>query len=179
MTNTPAFVENGRLDIVAVNQLGYALYSSAFEDPARPANFARFAFFNPRSTEFYPDWEGAANTTVAQLRTAAGRDPYDKSLSDLIGELCTRSEEFRTRWAAHNVRLHQSGSKHFNHPVVGRLHLAFEAMELSASPGLKLIAYSAEPGSASQDALNLLASCAATLDRDDPAETTTRDKHTS
>ncbi len=121
----------------------------------------------PRASEFYPDRDGAANTTVAQLRAAAGRDPYDSGLSDLIGELCTHSEEFRTRWAAHNVRLHQTGLKHFHHPVVGGLDLAFDAMELSASPDLKLIAYSAEPGSPSQDALNLLASWAATLDRDD------------
>ncbi|WP_407691349.1 helix-turn-helix domain-containing protein [Saccharopolyspora mangrovi] len=169
MASTPAFVQNGCLDIVAFNRLGYALYSEVFEEPARPANFARFAFFNPRSHDFYPDWDGAANTTVAQLRTAVGRDPYDKALTDLIGELCTRSEEFRSRWAAHDVRLHQSGLKHFHHPVIGAIHLAFEAMELAANPGLKLIAYSPEPGTASEDALNLLASWAATLDREDHA----------
>lgn len=170
MTDAPAFVRNGRLDVLAANRLGYALYAPVFDNPARPANLARFAFLDPRATEFYPDWEGAANTTVALLRTEAGRDPYDKALTDLVGELATRSDDFRVRWAAHNVRLHQTGVKQFRHPVVGDLSLAFEAMPLPADPGLTMTAYSAEPGSAYQDALRLLASWAATQDGA-PAET--------
>lgn len=171
MTDAPAFVRNGRLDILAANRLGYALYSPVFDDPVRPANLARFNFLNPRATDFYPDWDDAANTTVALLRTEAGRDPYDKGLSDLIGELSTRNETFRTRWAAHNVRLHRTGAKHFHHPVVGDLSLTFEAMELSADAGLTLTAYSAEPGTPSQDALNLLASWSATISQPDTART--------
>jgi transcriptional regulator with XRE-family HTH domain len=162
MTDTAAFVRNGRLDIVAANRLGRALYTLALEDPAQPPNLARFAFLDPRATEFYPDWDEAANTTVALLRTEAGRDPCDRSLSDLVGELATRSEPFRVRWAAHDVRLHQTGTKRFRHPVVGDMTLGFEAMPLPADPGLTLTAYSAEPGSASQDNLKLLASWSAT-----------------
>lgn len=172
MTNTPAFVQNGRLDLVAVNRLGHALYSPMFDGPARPANFARFVFLSPRGTELFADWDSAADTAVSLLRTEAGRDPYDKGLSDLIGELSTRSEQFRTRWATHIVRLHQSGRKQFHHPVVGALDLTFDVMDLAAHPGLKLVAYTAEPGSASEDALNVLASWAATLDRDDQAQPT-------
>ena len=143
-----------------------------YEDPARPANLARFAFLDPQAHASYPNWDDAANTTVALLRTEAGRNPFDRSLSDLVGELSTRSETFRTRWAAHNVRLHRSGAKHFHHPVVGDLTLGFEAMELSADTGLTLTAYTAEPGSASEDALKLLASWAATHDRANQAATT-------
>ena len=99
---------------------------------------------------------------MAILRTEAGRDPYDRGLTDLVGELSTRSEEFRTRWAAHNVRLHYTGRKHFRHPVVGDLHLMYEALDLSADAGLSLLVYTAEPGSATGDALRLLASWAAT-----------------
>ena len=98
------------------------------------------------------------------LRTEAGRDPYDKALTDLVGELCTRSDAFRVRWAAHDVRLHRTGLKHFHHPVVGDLHLSYEVMELPADPGLALIAFSAEAGSPDDDALKLLASWAATHD---------------
>lgn len=158
MTEVPAFVRNARLDILAASQLGYALYSPVYDDPARPANLARFAFLDNRARDFYPDWEGAANTSVALLRTEAGRNPHDRALTDLIGELVTRSDTFRTRWAAHNVRLHQSGTKRFNHPAVGELSLTFEAMELSADSGLTLTAYTAEPGTASADGLKLLAS---------------------
>ena len=162
MTDAPAFVRNGRLDILAANPLGEALYAPAFDTPDRPVNLARFCFLDPRADDLYPDWNDAANTTVALLRTEAGRDPYDRALTELVGELATRSDEFRARWAAHNVRLHHTGVKHFQHPVVGRLDLAFEAMPLPADPGLTLTAYSAQPGSPAHDALRLLASWAAT-----------------
>ena len=166
MANAPAFVQNARLDLVAHNRLGHALYAPMLADPVQPANFARFIFFGRRATELFADWDDAADTAVALLRTAAGSDPYDKNLSDLIGELSTRSEEFRTRWATHIVRRHQTGRKRFRHPVVGALDLSYDAMDLSASPGLKLVAYTAEPRSASEDALRLLASWAATLEGD-------------
>jgi transcriptional regulator with XRE-family HTH domain len=165
MTEAPAFVRNGRLDILSANRLARALYSPAFDSPDRPVNLARFAFLHPAATELYPNWEDAANTTVALLRTEAGRDPFDKGLSDLVGQLSTRSEDFRIRWAAHNVRLHRTGVKHFRHPAVGELTLNFEAMALSADDGLTLTAYSAEPGSPAHDAVKLLASWAATLDQ--------------
>lgn len=126
-------------------------------------------FLNPRAHDFYGDWERAANDTVAILRSEAGRDPYDRGLSDLVGELPTQSETFRTRWAAHNVRIHQTGVKHFHHRVVGDLSLTFEMMELRADAGLTILAYTAEPGSKSEEALNLLASWTATLDHAETA----------
>jgi hypothetical protein len=162
MVTAPAYVRNGRMDVLAANQLGYAVFAPIFAGADRPANIARFIFLDPGATEFYVDWDRLAGDTVALLRAEAGRDPYDRALSDLIGELSTRSETFRTRWAAHNVRFHRSGVKHLHHPVVGDLTLAFESMELTADVGLRLNAYSAEPGSASEDALNLLASWTAT-----------------
>jgi transcriptional regulator with XRE-family HTH domain len=164
MTGTPAFAQNGRLDILAANTLGRGLYSEMYADPVRPANHARFVFLNPRAPGFYRDWNRAANDTVAILRSEAGRDPYDRGLSDLVGELSTRSDEFRTRWAAHNVRIHQTGVKDFHHPVVGDLSLTYEMMDLAADAGIAILAYSAEPGSRSQEALDLLGSWAATLE---------------
>jgi hypothetical protein len=109
---------------------------------------------------------------MAILRSEAGRDPYDRPLSDLVGELSTQSETFRTRWAAHNVRIHQTGVKQVHHPVVGDLSLTFEMMELRADPGLTILTYTAEPGSKSEVALNLLGSWAATLDQAEPATVT-------
>lgn len=162
MTDVPAYVRNGRLDVLAANPLALALYAPVFTDPARPANFARFTFLNPHARVFLIDWRQAADDTVATLRTEAGRDPYDKALTDLIGELSTCSDDFRTRWAAHDVRLHRSGVKHIQHPVVGELHLSYEAMDLPADPGLSLIAFSAQAGSTSDDALRVLASWTAT-----------------
>ena len=158
MTGAPAYVRNGRRDILAANRLGYALYSELYLDPARPVNVARFVFLNPRARTFFLDWPSAANDMVAALRAEAGKNPYDRELSVLVGELSTRSEEFATRWAAQNVRFHRSGFKQIRHPIVGDLQLSFEAMDLPADPGLSLNVYSAEPGSTSEDALNLLAS---------------------
>jgi transcriptional regulator with XRE-family HTH domain len=162
MTGTAAFVRNGRLDILASNALARALYSPVLDQPAHRGNIARFDFLDPRAADYYPDHDGALAVAVALLRTEAGRNPHDKDLTDLVGELATRSEAFRTRWGAHDVRLHRGGIKTFNHPVVGYMDLAYDSMELVAAPGLILTAYTAEPVSPSADNLALLASWAAT-----------------
>jgi len=154
----PAYVRNERLDILAANRLGEALYSPVFDLSSRPINSARFLFLSPKASEFFVDWDTIAHDAVAILRSAAGRDPYDKRLTDLIGELSTRSDEFRVRWAAHNVKFHRTGTKRFHHPVVGEVTLNFEALELAADPGQRLNVYTAEPGSPSHAALDLLAS---------------------
>ncbi len=164
--SAPAYLRTARMDILATNQLGRALFAPVFTDQVRPANLARFMFLDPRAVDFFVDWERLAADTVALLRAEAGRNPYDRALSDLIGELATRSDMFRTRWAAHNVRFRRTGVKHIHHPVVGDLSLTYEAMRFAEDDGPTLIAYSAEPGSSSEDALNLLASWAATPDHD-------------
>lgn len=179
MTDAPAWVRNARHDFLAANRLGYALYSEMFTDPVRPANNARFVFLNERSKAFFPDWERAADDIVAMLRSEAGVNPYDRDLSDLIGELSTRSETFRTRWAAHNVRFHRTGVKRLHHPQVGDLELSYEAMELSSEPGLTFLAYTAEPNTPSADGLRLLATWAATLDAVDVARDSSASPTTS
>jgi transcriptional regulator with XRE-family HTH domain len=162
MTDAPAFIRNGCLDILAVNTLGRALYAPLYDASDRPVNIARFQFLHPGGVDFFPDWDISVDTTVALLRTEAGRAPHDRNLTDLVGELVTRSEEFRTAWARHNVRLHHTGTKRFHHPAVGDLALDFEAMDLPADPGLTLTTYSAEPGTPSADGLKLLTTWAAT-----------------
>jgi transcriptional regulator with XRE-family HTH domain len=162
ITGAAAFVSNSRLDILAENQLGRALFSELYAAPARPVNNARFVFLDPRAEAFYRDWDRAAADTVAILRWAAGRDPHDRDLSDLVGELATQSEAFRTRWAEHNVRFHNAAVKHFQHPVVGELSLSFNRLDLAADHGLTIFTYAAEPGSRSEEALRLLGSWAAT-----------------
>jgi len=158
-----AFVRNGHLDLLAANALAQALYAPLYADPARPANLARFCFLDPRSHELYPDWDDVANTTVALLRTEAGRDPLNRDLSSLVGELTTTSPQFRTRWAAHDVQLHHAGVKRLRHPVVGIIEVAYNTMDLPTQPGLVLTFYTAQAGSPSEDALKLLASWAATI----------------
>jgi transcriptional regulator with XRE-family HTH domain len=169
ITGAAAFVRNDRLDVLAANALGHALYSQMFAGrvgPA-PANAARFIFLDPQAREFYPDWNKAANDTVAVLRASAGRDPYDRCLSDLVGELSTQSDEFRTRWAQHNVRQHITGIKHFHHPTVGEISLTYDRLDLVADPGLTMYTYTAQPGSRHEETLRLLGSWAATLEHAD------------
>jgi transcriptional regulator with XRE-family HTH domain len=175
ITGAPTWVRNERMDFITANPLGRALYAPLLADSVRPANSARFMFLNPEARNFFPDWEQGANDIVAVLRGYAGRKPHDKSLSDLIGELATRSDEFRTRWAAHNVRFHRTGLKRIHHPVVGDLELSYEAMELPANPGWTMFAYTAEPGSASDERLKLLASWAATTASERSAPATLSD----
>jgi hypothetical protein len=171
MTGSPAFIRNGRLDILATNPLGRALYAPLFAGSLpEPVNIARFQFLDPTSRGFFPDWNAAVNTTVSLLRTEAGRAPSDTELTGLVGELVTRSDEFRAAWAKHNVRLHHTGRKPFRHPDIGEITLDFDAMELPAHPGLTLTAYSAEPGTPDHDALHLLASLIATSQDQDQDE---------
>jgi hypothetical protein len=162
MTDAAAHVTNERLDILASNQLNSALYSELFDGRVPPVNAPRFVYLDPRAREFYLDWDRTARDIVALLRSAAGRNPYDRELSDLVGELSTRSNEFRIYWAAHDVRFHVSGVKDFHHPVVGDITLNYERLELAADSGLAIMTYTAEPGSESEQALRLLGSWAAT-----------------
>ncbi|SDP34032.1 Helix-turn-helix domain-containing protein [Nakamurella panacisegetis] len=161
-TGGPAFVRNGRLDVLGTNLLGRAVYEEMFQDRIEPPNLARFAFLDDRARRFYPDWDRAADDTVAILRSEAGREPYDEDLTALVGVLSTRSSEFRQRWAAHNVKQHYSGKKHFHHPDVGDLYLAYQALDLFAEQGLSLLVYTPQPGTGTDEALRLLASWSAT-----------------
>jgi len=165
ITDAPAWVRNARHDMLAANRLARALYAPVLADPRRPANNARFVYLDPAAREFFADWERAADDIAAMLRSEAGSNPHDKQLIELIGELSTRSQEFSSRWAAHNVRFHRTGHKRIHHPVVGTLDLDFEAMEFPAHPGLTLLAYTAAAGTPTADSLKMLASWAATAEQ--------------
>jgi transcriptional regulator with XRE-family HTH domain len=168
ITDAPAWVRDERMDFVATNRLGRALNAPLFADPRRPVNNARFVFLSEdASRQFYLDWEKGADDIVAAMRIYAGKHPHDKQLTDLIGELVTRSDAFRTRWAAHNVRFHRTGVKRIRHPVVGELELVYEGLDLPADAGWHLYTFTAAPGSPSDERLRLLASWAATLEHED------------
>ncbi|MGN6167000.1 MAG: MmyB family transcriptional regulator, partial [Solirubrobacteraceae bacterium] len=163
--NSPAIVRNSRVDYLAANPLGRALYAPLLDSREQPPNSARFTFLDPAAHDFYLEWERTAKDLVAHLRSLAGRNPYDRGMSDLVGELSTRSDEFRTWWAAHNVRYYNTGTKRLRHPVVGELELEYEVMDVSADDGLTISVYRADPGSCSEQALDLLASWTATPER--------------
>jgi transcriptional regulator with XRE-family HTH domain len=164
ITAGPALVRNGRMDLLATNHLGRAMHSSLFErSPGPVPNFARYTFLDEDARRFYPSWDTAADTCVAILRTEAGRDPRDPHMHDLVGELATRSDEFRRRWSKHDVRLHGAGTKLFHHTAVGDLELAYESVDMVSEPGLNLTIYAAEPGSHTAQALSLLSSWASTV----------------
>ena len=156
--SVPVWVRDRRMDIVAANRVARALYEPVLSDPAARGNTARFVFFSPASRIFFPDWEDNASGIVATLRIYAGQSPRDKRLSDLIGELATRSDDFRVRWAAHDVRHHRTGIKRIHHPEVGDLELGYEAMDFPAHPDWFMFGYTAAPGSPSEERLRLLGS---------------------
>jgi len=162
MVGVPAWVSNDRLDILATNVLGAELYRDAIDGAEGRANIARFLFLDHRARDFFVDWNQQADNAVAILRSAAARDPHDDRLTQLVGELSTRSDEFRVRWGAHIIRAHHSGPKAFNHPDVGQLDLTFDGLELAADPGLTLYVMTAEPDSPTIDRLKLLGTLAAT-----------------
>lgn len=165
ITDAPAWVRNGRHDILAMNQLARALYAPVLADPRRPANTTRFLYLDPAAPEFFVDYDQVAKDAAAMLRLEAGRNPHDKALVELVGELSTRSELFRKWWASQDVRFHRSGRKRLRHPAVGQLDLDFEGMELPSEPGLQLNVYTAPAGSPTADALKLLASWGASQEQ--------------
>ena len=164
ITEGVAFVRDPYQNLLATNALGRAFYSPVIGDGGRTPNLARFQFLDPASRDFYPDWDLFGEMCVGIMRAEAGRDPHDRTMQDLVGELSTRSETFRTLWGAHNVRTHGSGTKRFHHPVAGELTLAYEELAITAEPGLVLMVYTAEPGSPSAERLHLLASWSASED---------------
>lgn len=149
----PAYVRNGRLDVLAANQAARALYQPMFEGMGEHANLALFCFVGVGAKELFPAWPEVAEETVALLRAEVGRHPSDRATADLVDALLEGSIAFRTLWAAHDVRRVLAENKEFAHPVVGSLTLALEALEISADPGLTMVAYAAEPGSSSEEAL--------------------------
>ena len=164
ITEGVAFVRDPYQNVLATNALGRAFYSPVIGDGGRTPNLARFQFLDPASRDFYPDWELFGEMCVGVMRAEAGRDPHDRTMQDLVGELSTRSETFRALWGTHNVRTHGTGTKRFNHPVAGELTLAYEELAMTAEPGLVMLVYTAEPGSPSAERLRLLASWAASGD---------------
>jgi transcriptional regulator with XRE-family HTH domain len=154
---TPAYARNARMDILAANALCFALYGDILSPTTLPVNLARFLFLDPRSQDFFVDWDAVSDDAVAALRTEAGRSPLDRNLSDLIGELATRSDDFRTRWGKHDVRLHRTAIKRFSNPVIGEIELTGDAMELPGD-GLTVITYTAAADSHAQQQLDFLAS---------------------
>jgi transcriptional regulator with XRE-family HTH domain len=161
ITDGIAAVRDPKMDLVATNALGRVFYKPLIGDGGRTPNLARFQFLDPASRDFYPDWDLFAEMCVAIMRAEAGRDPHDRGLQDLVGELSTQSETFRTLWGSHNVRTHGTGTKRFHHPDVGEIVLAYEELAITAEPGLVILVYTAEPGSPSAERLQLLASLAA------------------
>ncbi|WP_457101871.1 helix-turn-helix transcriptional regulator [Microbacterium sp. P5_E9] len=158
ITDGVAFVRDQHQDVLATNALGRAFYAPLIGDGGRTPNLARFQFLDPASHDFYPDWDLFAEMCVAIMRAEAGRDPHDKGLQDLVGELSTRSDVFRRLWGAHDVRTHGAGTKRFIHPIIGEVILAYEELVITAEPGQVLMIYTAEPGSPSAERLRLLAS---------------------
>ncbi|MFC9454185.1 helix-turn-helix transcriptional regulator [Streptomyces sp. NPDC056983] len=165
MPDMPAFVRNNRFDILAANSMARALHCEWFDSAlGEPVNSVRFVFLDPRARQFYVDWERVARQGVGALRVQAAQTPYDRELSNLIGELSTRSDAFRTLWGAQEVHVYNEGSKRFRHPAIGELELVHEALDVAGDTGLSITVYSAEPGTPAEDSLKLLASWAATND---------------
>ncbi|MET8868997.1 helix-turn-helix transcriptional regulator [Nonomuraea sp. NPDC004580] len=168
MTISAAFVRNGRQDIVAHNALARALLAPVFDSPATTrhgrANLARYIFLDPGSQRFFVDWDAATAVSAALLRAEAGREPHDRALRDLVGELSTLSTAFRGQWAAHDVRIRHAGGKRLWHPQVGDLELTYQSLDLpiSSRTVYDLTIYTAEPGSTSEERFKLLTSLAAT-----------------
>ena len=153
MTLCPAYIRNRRLDVLASNAIGRALYEPMFDSDGDPPNLATFCFLDIRAQAFFPEWPAVAQGMMALLRAEHGRNASDEALNRLVDRLADDSDAFRTLWASHNVRQAPAETTRIQHPTVGSLSLALEAMNLATDPGLTMVAYAAEPRSSSADRL--------------------------
>jgi hypothetical protein len=157
MSHVPAMIQGRRMDILATNQLGEALYLGFGADATQPRNMARFVFLDPPS----PGAVRRLGTIRPRLRRHAAlfRRPLPRRPTPQRTDrrLSVRSPEFR-RWWGHNVRKHSTGTKHFHHPIVGALTVGFESLHVGDNLDLNFVTYTAEPNSPSAQALELLAS---------------------
>lgn len=158
----PAFVQNGRMDFLAANELGWALYPFADNTGDRPFNVSRFQFLDPRAPDFYRDYDLAVRNNVAMLRASAGKNPHEPGLVRLVGELSTQSELFRSLWAEQDVVQYRRGTKRYHHPAVGDVDFEYETFEMPTYPGLVMLVYTVEPASRTAEAMQLLASWTST-----------------
>jgi len=158
MNDVPVVAGNRLGDTVASNRLGRALFPHLFPADGEPLNLVRYTFLDPRARSFYVDWETTARGVVSSMRLAAGHDPDDRALAALIAELAAESPEFAEWWSGHTVRVHASGRKEIDHPVVGEMTLIYDVLSVSAAPGIAITSYLTEPGTTSADALDILRS---------------------
>jgi transcriptional regulator with XRE-family HTH domain len=168
ITGAAALLLNDHHDILAANALSHALFPELLDGHDSP-NFARFIFLDARARDFYLDWDNVARDVAAALRSTAGHRPDDRALTDLVGELSTRSQEFRQAWARHEVRFHNSGIKRLHHSQVGDIELRYEGLEVASDTDLTIYVYTADPGTRSAEMLALLGSLAATAAAQKPS----------
>ena len=161
MALTPAFVIGPRTEIVAWNALGAAMVTDFGKIPEAQRYYIRLLITDPAMRELYADWEGVTRLSMAQIRMHNASNPGDPKLAELVRELSDEDATFRQWWAEHDVAIRAGGTKHLRHPVVGDLWLDWNAISWAADPDLQIIAWTAEPGTASHDNLRLLASWAA------------------
>ncbi len=154
----PAMLLGRRTDVLATNRLARALLTDFDALPAKDRNYARWMFLDPQARERLVDWDAQARTVVENLRLDAGRDPHDPATQALVGELTIASPEFARWWEEHRVHQRTFGDKHFRHPVVGEMTLQYETLTTPGAPDQALFLFTAEPGSPSREALDMLVS---------------------
>ncbi|MFG6502289.1 helix-turn-helix transcriptional regulator [Microbacterium sp. P05] len=158
MSTVPILIQNNRLDAVAANDLGRALFCGMLTGDRSAGNAARFLFLEPSARTFYRDWENESRQIVAILRRETVRDPDDRRLTDLIGQLSIQDDTFQDLWTAHDVGEHRPGVKFFHHPVAGEIDLTYEIFDPAGEPGLQMLIFSATPDTPSHDGLRTLSS---------------------
>lgn len=169
--HTPAYLQNARLDRLAANPIGRALYSHPIDGSKDRFNYALWLFLDARAGGFHRDFDAAKHNVVALLHAATAKDPHDQGLIDIIGRLSTQSEEFRTYWARHDVLRYRRGAKLLTHSEMGDLEFGYESFEIPTDPGLVMLVYTVEPGSPTAEALQILSSWTTpTVHSRDPSE---------
>ncbi|MGX7670397.1 helix-turn-helix transcriptional regulator [Plantactinospora sp. DSM 117369] len=161
--DTPAVVLSRHLDLLDWNPMARALLGDPDAYPTDRLNMLLLLFDDTLTGKrSCPDWERQALDYIGMMRAAVATDPTHPRATAIVGELSIRSAEFRRLWAQHDVRESVSGTKTFRVPEVGDIVLDWDTYPLPGNPGPVMLVFTAAPGSADADRLQLLASLHAT-----------------
>ncbi|MEE6164978.1 MULTISPECIES: helix-turn-helix transcriptional regulator [unclassified Mycolicibacterium] len=156
-----AIVLSATYEVLAWNDLACALMEDFSALSRRDRNLVRRAFLGPHPADgrrLYgvSDADEFSHTAALHLRATAARYPDDAETSELIAELRSGSAEFARLWKAHDIVSRPTLCKTFAHPVVGPVAVNCDSLDI-ADRDQRVVIYTPEPGSPSEEAMRLLA----------------------
>ncbi|MFE2376909.1 helix-turn-helix domain-containing protein [Streptomyces sp. NPDC059398] len=140
LTPNPAVVLDPHWDLLAWNTGYTALLTDLARLAPKQRNLLWLVFRWPPSRTLLASWEPEARSLLGQFRAKAARHPEDDRYAEVTEELLADPDA--ARWYRHReTSSFHPAVRHFQHPVVGDLHLRYTKLAAVDEPGHYLLAY--------------------------------------